>query len=513
MLKMIIADDERVIRETISTLIDWEKIGIRLIGLCQDGIEAYNMILDESPDIVMTDIQMPGLSGLELIQEITGTDKQIQFILLSGYEEFDYAREAMKYGVRHYLLKPCSEEQITESVQEASRDCLQARQSRIQREQSGAMVRTIQQDILYHLLVEGLWASPDSDIGKRMDTMADFYGPYMDFCRRPCCLYYVYFLEESRLPGSLDSLKELEARQSSPLFFYGVYVKNTLLLFCFSHVDSRLLDEAFSQVSSGIRLEEHLFPDLTRLLEEVLWRIRRYDTVYAIHGFRPLPVSNHTAMEHIQTVCQGLETANKAGVHRLFGELRLMVSQAVQPEFLKTFAGSVCPHLSSMDALSSVEAAEFIKTVSQTEDFTVLGGLIEQMLSKAENALSRSSHNYGALAEKIMDYVNAHLSDQSLTLKKISEEYLYMNVDYVSRQFRKSTGRKFSQYLTEQRVRRAKELLSHEDTAKIQYVAEQVGCGNNPQYFSQIFKKTVGMTPGKWASKIRSGTDRTSPQH
>ena len=59
----------------------------------------------------------------------------------------------------------------------------------------------------------------------------------------------------------------------------------------------------------------------------------------------------------------------------------------------------------------------------------------------------------------------------------------------------------------------AKELLSHEDTAKIQYVAEQVGCGNNPQYFSQIFKKTVGMTPGKWASKIRSGTDRTSPQH
>lgn len=88
-----------------------------------------------------------------------------------------------------------------------------------------------------------------------------------------------------------------------------------------------------------------------------------------------------------------------------------------------------------------------------------------------------------------------------------------MNVDYVSRQFRKSTGRKFSQYLTEQRVRRAKELLSHEDTAKIQYVAEQVGCGNNPQYFSQIFKKTVGMTPGKWASKIRSGADRTSPQH
>ena len=74
MLKLIIADDERVIRETISHLIDWNSIGIELIGLCKDGIEAYDMILDESPDIVLTDIRMPGLSGLELIQKISQTD-------------------------------------------------------------------------------------------------------------------------------------------------------------------------------------------------------------------------------------------------------------------------------------------------------------------------------------------------------------------------------------------------------------------------------------------------------
>ena len=108
MLKLIIADDERVIRESISSLIDWNSLGIELVGTCRDGIEAYHMILDESPHIVMTDIRMPGLSGLELIERIYEAHMDTQFILLSGFGEFEYAKQAMKYRVHHYLLKPCN---------------------------------------------------------------------------------------------------------------------------------------------------------------------------------------------------------------------------------------------------------------------------------------------------------------------------------------------------------------------------------------------------------------------
>ena len=108
MLKLLIVDDERIIRETMATIIDWNTLDIQLIGTAKDGIEAYNIILDEYPDIVLTDIKMPALSGIELIAKIHEINPQTQFIILSGYGEFEYAKKAMQYGVKHYLLKPCN---------------------------------------------------------------------------------------------------------------------------------------------------------------------------------------------------------------------------------------------------------------------------------------------------------------------------------------------------------------------------------------------------------------------
>ena len=121
MLKLILADDEEMIRESIRALIDWNSIGVEVVASCKNGPETLQEILTLHPDIVMTDIKMPGMSGLDLIAEVYNRkDLMTEFILLSGYADFEYAKQAITYRVSNYLLKPCNENQIIEAVKKAS---------------------------------------------------------------------------------------------------------------------------------------------------------------------------------------------------------------------------------------------------------------------------------------------------------------------------------------------------------------------------------------------------------
>lgn len=426
MLKLIIADDERVIRETISSLIDWNEMGIDLIGVCKDGIEAYNMILDESPDIVMTDIRMPGLSGIELVREVTQASQEIQFIILSGYDEFEYARELMKYGVKHYLLKPCSEQAIMESVRQIVEECNKKKQHVEEEKKQNHMQSLIRQDAMYHMLIDGL-SMKEMEGNERhtcLEEQIKFYDEMYQLNQGTYYLYYVYYLEWENLEYVLREIELKEKQKSFPQIFYGIYVNNVLLLLCNELLQKKELQECCEQFAplTEISVEKH--QNLLSLLERVFEKICRYDTIYVVHNFQIMMIVNDKhIVRHMQNCRHNIES---------------------------------------------------------------------------------SDEKIGLIPKRVMEYVEEHLQDTNLTLKKVAEEYLFMNVDYVSRQFKKATNKKFSQYLTEQRVKRAKEILLREKESKIQYVAQQVGCGNNPQYFSQIFKKVEGTTPAKWLEQVHN---------
>lgn len=256
MLKLIIADDEPAIRTAISTIIDWKSMQIELAGTCKNGPETLKMILAEKPDIVLTDIKMPGMSGLDLIARIAETDLVVEFIILTGYADFEYAKQAIKYRVSNYLLKPCNENQIMEAVQKAAAEITKRKR--------------IKELIPEKLLIR-----------------SDIHGRYKDYI-------------------------------------------------------------------------------------------------------------NH-----------------------------------------------------------------------------------------------------------ILDYVDAHFSDSDLSLKWIAANVLYMNEDYLSKEFFRQTGQKFTEYVTNLRITRAKALLSQGGCDSVSAVAEQVGFANNPQYFVQLFKNATGMTPRAYARQFR----------
>jgi putative two-component response regulator len=116
MLKVLIADDEPRVGQLVKHLIHWDELGLSFVDICRDGRTALERIEQEQPEIVITDIRMPVLTGLELVQQVTERFPQTRFVVISGYRYFEYAQKALKYGVEDYLLKPIDEEELNRTL-------------------------------------------------------------------------------------------------------------------------------------------------------------------------------------------------------------------------------------------------------------------------------------------------------------------------------------------------------------------------------------------------------------
>ena len=472
-------EDEEMICQAIANIIDWEKYDIRLIGTCTDGVDAYHTILDECPDIVMTDIRMPGISGLELIERISRTDLNTQFIILSGYGEFDYAKRAMKCGVRHYLLKPCTEEQIIDCIQDVTRDYYQAVSERdSEKGPNGALLKDLHKTLIQNMIREGV------SLISLSDSFFESYEHYLDLTNVPyqfCCVYY---LEEKNLDLCLKEFHTFRQESMPDTEVYLIYIKN-ILLFFFTNGESSYeeLDAYFQSVSFpgetvSVDYQRQKYPDLKSLLTMLIKRIKRYDIMYFIEGTGKVPTFNYgQIVEKINHLVPLLSAGNSEERESSLRELKSILTSVSNKDFLLQLADNIIISLGThLPSGILPEITDFLYNLHKEE-------------------------NMAQIPVLVLDYIQEHYKNPDLTLKWISENYLYMNVSYVSRCFTKETGEKFSGFLMNLRVQKAKEILASSGGEKIQDVAELVGCGNTPYYFSKIFKKCTGLTPSAYVKK------------
>lgn len=431
MLRMIIADDEPLVRETISRIIDWEHYGIELIGSCRDGIETYNMILDEYPDLVLLDINMPGINGLDLIRQIRAIDHTVSFIIISGYDSFEYAKCAMQYGVQQYLLKPCNRRQIIEAIQSV-KNSRQNQDLLVSLKTENLYLKRRFHDTLQNqFLLEVFSGTQDTA------TVINSYEKLLVPNGGAFSILYITYLEEPYSADFASQVWKFTQSMTSQLYFHMLYVKNTaILVFCVSNLSEilRLKDQILSLSFRGQSVSPECimkhYPDFSTAMSHMVSNLSRYNRILQLSKDQP---------------------------EREIYNLALSLHQ------IRTFLSD--------------------KTADQ------------QKISETP---------YKDFINQIIQYVHSHLSDSNLSLKWLADNVLFMNATYLSKQFSRATGEKFSSYLNRLRMERARELLTSFPDMKIADIAADIGLGDNPQYFSQLFKKYEGLSPLQYRERKKT---------
>ena len=180
--KVLIADDERLIREGMANLIDWDTLGFSVCCLAANGYEALDLIQAHHPDLLLVDIQMPQLNGLQLIERAREIKPDLLFVIISGHDEFDFARKAINLGVKDYLLKPVRENLLRESITKIYNELLQQRQRQSQFEFAMTQLQknmTVLRDQFLQQLITGRLVQEEID---EMLVFHELQQGYSNFC-------------------------------------------------------------------------------------------------------------------------------------------------------------------------------------------------------------------------------------------------------------------------------------------------------------------------------------------
>ena len=500
MLRLMIVDDEQIIREALSQMIDYASIGYELIAAAKNGMEAYDIICDEYPDVVITDIRMPILNGLDLIERSRKADSRITFILLSGYGDFEYAKQAMKYGVRYYLLKPTDKNELIDSLVSIRKERLQAEENR----------KTQQQDFLNSLRfpMEQSFIMEALEHQESLPAVMRKYHGLLSFPKN--CLYasICSFVEEPYLKNFVHDTRKLLEAAKIPLQFSVLYVKNiAVLIFPASTLATQeQIEEAITGLKypdQSVTFEtEFLHRDTTeKLFQDILQKISRFERIFLMGSEGEVhEIRNHIASPWMISRLENSITAAADAIKatELLGSVFMdsMPIQAARDLALGLFLQSSL----EQEKLPVDAASDFFRRLYSCDTISGIRELLRVVLVNKNTANSSQKTSNIAL---LKSYISQHLDSENLSLKWLAENYLFVSVGYLSKQFVKEEGMRFSDYLNKERMEEAIRLMTYYHSDNIKHIARQVGFGSNPQYFSQVFKRYTGFPPTEYIEKMK----------
>lgn len=500
MYRVLLVDDEPIVLESLSSIIPWKDLDLELIGTSLNGMDAFNRICDDYPDIVITDIRMPILDGLELIEKAKKLDADIDFIVLSGYDDFSFAQTAMQFGVRYYHLKPVRKEELISTLHKMTAELNRRKTSLL--EQERAFVERLKLPLQKCFLHDAFsHADFPLDLIRR-------YSQLFQFPKGDIALCVCTFLEPECLSHFLTDFFSLLKRQALTVLWPAFYVTNSFVfLYPVSAPRVREIFRQFIQSrqypSQSVELECQFFtfPDAVAALRETVHKVSRYRTVILINeNQKPEPFTNAlyaTDMGIGKRLLENMSSEYKAD--RLLQEAFDSITDVENAILL-------CIQLLFSSPLFSEREFDYytLQRLFRSSSVEEVRNMATSLLSgQLPSQIAREAPQKATLIPRVKSYVEAHLDSETLSLKWLAENQFFISVGYLSKQFLLEEGEHFSSYLTRQRMELARKLMRTYRDYNIQDIAQQVGFRSNPRYFSQVFKKYTGMTPNEYRLSLK----------
>ena len=535
MIKVFLCEDEFVVREGIKNNIDWAGNGYEFTGEASDGELALPLIRKLEPDIVITDIKMPFMDGLELSRIIRKELPFTEIVILSGYEEFDYAKQAISIGVAQYLTKPISGDDLLGELNALREKIIKSKEERALKEK---FKKEMEENVLreksglFHYLVSGN-CSVTELLEKaeklNMDLSAMWYNIILLFTksdhheieeyskssvtideyineivRDMGCISFDRDLEGKAILIMGDSKESLETRQNTVIERFEEVFKN------YSHV--RFFGGIGKPVNRLSRLNESYEEAGCAMANRFFVSESGFFTA-GMHEKSAEPVAEKFDMSNIDA--KRIDKSNVARFLKLgnLDEIPFYVNEFVVSVGEDAFNSYIFRQYIAMDVFFAVSGfAEELSAAKQTfnvsevtkEALDSVDSVKEYITEIIGEAIrfrdSIATNRYKDIVDDAVKYIEENYDDEELSLNQLAS-HVNVSPNHLSTIFSQQTGQTFIKYLTEYRMEKAKEMLKC-TAMRSSEISEAVGY-KDPHYFSYMFKKTVGMTP----TNYRGGRD------
>ncbi|MCC8051883.1 MAG: response regulator [Clostridiales bacterium] len=454
MFRVMIADDEPSVVESLVQSIQWEELGLQVIGTASTGKDALALVREQKAEIAVLDIRMPGFSGLELCEQLKREDEEIQVIVISGYAEFAYAEKAIRYGVIGYCLKPLDYVQVSRYLRKAVQNLNRINRIKIREDLLEVLEDASEKKIrntLGSLGFEEEQYYVAVSIGERLQILEN-----NGVALRLGCGQWGYLM---RRP--FDQLTRTELYKC--MGWQGIgYFKTPV---CAREIYSSLEEctvrayQFFVEEKRCINADSGEMPDWLDVVRSEI-QDGRWDNIPAI--LNQIPESGKNKFD-VRTALQ---------LHHMISSILTSSSLSEETD----------PYIYSIEELVA-EYGTFCHMITQ------LAHMIEDM----DRPDMAAAYNNSAFM-KLIRYVNENYhGDISLS---DAAHALYLNPNYVSQLFKKEAGVTFVRYVTQKRIEEAKDLLANTE-ASLTDIAITVGF-HDYFYFIKTFKKITGLTPKQY---------------